>query len=435
MPPQSAIRNPQSAIPGSAIVDEEKLLDCIHCGICLSVCPTYDLLGTEADSPRGRIYLMRAVAEGRLELDEDVIGHIDSCLGCRACETACPGGVLYGELLTPFRDEIERRFERTGKEKLARKALLDLLTDPRKLAPAMLGAKIAGAIFGQKNSPAAMVNRFLFGADAPDMPAPQEAGLTVKPLPELTPAKGERRARVALLAGCVMQVLFQRINRATLKVLSENGCEVRVVQNAGCCGAFHMHNGYLDEARARAKTLIEAHEKEPFDAFVINSAGCGSTVKEYPELFHGDPLWEDPAKALAAKAKDVSEFLAELGLVPPTREIRKRATYHDACHLAHGQKVRAQPRALLAAIPGLELVEFRDPDWCCGSAGIYNFLQPELARKLQAKKVDNILAARPEVVATGNPGCHAWIEAGLRARGSTVEVKHTIELLAEAYGA
>jgi len=419
-------------IPG---LDPEKLLDCIHCGICLSACPTYDILGTEADSPRGRIYLMRALAEGRAELNESTVGHLDACLGCLACETACPSGVQYGELLTPVRDEIERRYPRSPKDKASRRLLLDLLTHPAKLAPLMAGAKLMGGIFGEGAGPVGMVNRFLFGPKAPAMPMADRVGMTVKPLPEFTPAKGERRARVALLAGCVMQVLFQRINHATLRVLSENGCEVVVPRAAGCCGAFHMHNGYVDEARTRAKALIEAHERGEIDALVTNSAGCGSTLKEYAELFHGDPQWEERGRALAAKSKDVTEFLVELGPALPRKEIRKRVTYHDACHLAHGQKIRSQPRELLKAIPGLELVEFQNADWCCGSAGIYNFLQPELAAQLQEKKVSHILAADPEVVVTGNPGCHAWIEAGLRARGSKAQMKHTIEVLDEAYSA
>ncbi len=413
-------------------------MDCVHCGICLSACPTYDLLGTEGDSPRGRIYLVRALAEGRTELNESVVKHFDSCLGCRACETACPSAVHYGEFLTVIRDEIERKHPRSSREQTSRKLLLDLLTNPRKMAPLMVGAKAMNGLFGSKSGPVAMVNRYLFGPNAPAVPVPEEVGFTVKPLPEFTPARGEKRARVAVLAGCVMQVLFQRVNRATVRVLAENGCDVLVPRSLGCCGAFHMHNGYLDEARDRARALIEAFEKEPVDALIINSAGCGSSIKEYPEVFHaaadGDRSWEERARAIAAKAKDISEFLHELGLRPPTRELPKRVAYHDACHLAHGQKIRTQPRELLQAIPGLELVEFANSDWCCGSAGIYNFLQPELAGQLQEKKVTNILDVDPEMVVMGNPGCHSWIESGIRSRGKTIPVKHTVEVLDEAYG-
>jgi glycolate oxidase iron-sulfur subunit len=418
-------------LPG---VDSEELLECVHCGICLSVCPTYDLLGTEADSPRGRIYLIRALAEGRTELNESMVAHLDTCLGCRACESACPAAVPYGEFLTAARGRIESDFPRPARDRRARKVLLDMLTNPAVLAPAMFGARVATGLFGKTGGPVGMVNRFLFGPNAPELPIPKDASPTVQPLPEFTPAKGERRARVVLLAGCVMQVLFQRINRATIRVLAENGCDVLVPRSVGCCGAFQMHNGFLDDARPRAKVLIEALEKQEYDALVINSAGCGSSIKEYGELFHGDPTWEKRGKALAAKSKDVSEFLAELGLIPPTREYRKRIAYHDACHLAHAQKIRSQPRDLLQAIPGVELVPFKDPDWCCGSAGIYNFLQPELAARLQERKVTNIMDVKPDLVVMGNPGCHSWIEAGLRARGSTAPVKHTMEVLDEAYG-
>jgi glycolate oxidase iron-sulfur subunit len=412
-------------IPG---LQEEKLLDCIHCGICLSACPTYDLLGTEADSPRGRIYMMRAVAEGRAELDESVVRHLDACLGCRACETACPSAVPYGEFLTVFRDEIERRFPREAKDRRARQVLLDLLTRPAKLAPLMLGARVMGGIFGAGGGPVGMVNRFLFGANAPAMPVPAEAGLTVRPLPAFTPARGEKRARVALLAGCVMQVLFQRINRATIRVLARNGCEV-IVPETGCCGAFHMHNGYLEEARERARDLIRALERERFDTFVVNSAGCGSTLKEYAELFHGDPKWEPRGRALVEKTRDIAEFLAELGFIPPEKPYRKRVSYHDACHLAHGQGVRAQPRALLEGIPGIELVPLAEAEICCGSAGIYNLVQPEPAAQLGLRKARHVADARPDVIATGNPGCILQIAAAGRALGHDWPVVHPVEVV------
>jgi glycolate oxidase iron-sulfur subunit len=416
-------------------LQHESLLECVHCGICLSACPTYDVLGTEADSPRGRIYLIRALAEGRAQIDESTVRHLDTCLGCLACQTACPSAVPYGELLNEARGQIEKRYKRPAQDQRSRKVLLDLVTQPAKMAPLMLGAKVMGGIFGEGGGPVGMVNRFLFGPNAPKMPTPPEAGLTVKPLPAFTPAKGERRVKVTMLAGCVMQVLFQRVNRATIRVLAENGCDVTVAHSAGCCGAFHLHNGFLDEAREKAKALIQAYEREEYDALVINSAGCGSAIKEYEELFHGQPEWQERARKFLAKAKDVSEYLAELGLRPPKNPFAKRVAYHDACHLAHAQGIRSQPRELLKAVPGLELVEFANSDWCCGSAGIYNFLQPELAVQMQERKVGNIMAASPDVVVMGNPGCHSWIESGLRARGNAVEVLHTVELLDRAYGA
>jgi glycolate oxidase iron-sulfur subunit len=269
---------------------------------------------------------------------------------------------------------------------------------------------------------------------------PEKVALRPGRLPERIPARGAARGRVALLAGCVMPVLFQQVNEATADLLAANGLEVLVPASQGCCGAFHLHNGYLEEARERARRLIEVYEGVECDAILTNSAGCGSAMKEYGALFHDDPTWHGRAAAFSARVRDVSEYLDEVGLRPPgpigmgepSRPVR--VAYHDACHLAHGQGVRAQPRDLLRQLPGVELVEFVDPDGCCGSAGIYNFLQPELAAQLQAQKVEHLLAARPDLVVTGNPGCHAWIEAGLRAAGSQVPVLHTVELLDRAYG-
>lgn len=417
-------------IPG---LDPDKLLDCVHCGLCLSVCPTYEITGDENHSPRGRIYLMRGLSEGRTDLNATVVHDLDTCLGCRACETICPSAVHYGEMLTAVRGEIERTHDRSGPEKRKRRLLLDLLTNPGKLAPAVWAAGLTGKLFGPGGGPVAMVNRFLFGPSAPSLPLPEEASPRVETLPEFTPARGERRARVALLAGCVMQVLFQRINRATVEVLAANGCDVVIPRSAGCCGAFHMHNGFLDGARSRAERLIPVLEAAEVDAIIINSAGCGSSMKEYPELFHGDEAWSERARGIALKSRDICEYLSEIGPREAPRKLPLRVAYHDACHLAHAQGIRTQPRALLQSIAGVELVPFSDPDWCCGSAGIYNFLQPEMAAELQSRKVNTLLAADPQAVATGNPGCHAWIEGGLRAAGSDIGVKHTVELLAEAY--
>jgi glycolate oxidase iron-sulfur subunit len=239
-----------------------------------------------------------------------------------------------------------------------------------------------------------------------------------------------------MLSGCVMPVLFQRVNEATARLLSENGLEVLAPAAQGCCGAFHMHNGEQAEARARAERLIETFEAVQCDAVIVNSAGCGSAMKEYRHLFHGDPDWEARALKFSTRVRDVTEYLAEIGLRKPNAAASRarRVAYHDACHLAHGQGIRSQPRDLLRQVPGIELVEFVDPDVCCGSAGIYNFLQPDIAARLQRQKVEQILASRPDVVVTGNPGCHAWIEAGIRAAGSRARVMHTVEVLAQAYG-
>lgn len=416
-------------IPG---ISYAALLDCVHCGICLSVCPTFLDLGTEADSPRGRLYYMRALAEGRADLSPAMVHHLDTCLGCRACETACPSAVPYGELLVGTRAYIEQHYERPPEERRTRKALLDLLTHPGRLRAALAGSRLLARLPGG-TAITQRVQRFLFGPNAPEMPLPAKVGLRSERLPERIAPAGEPRGRVAMLSGCVMPVLFQRVNEATARLLAANGLEVLVPQQPWPCGTFHFHNGEMEGARERAERLIERFEQVECDAIIVNSAGCSSAMKEYPLLFHGDPAWEARAKALAGRVRDVSEHLAAIGLRPPPRAVRARAVYHDACHLAHAQGIRAQPRQLLRQVPGLELVEFVDPDVCCGSAGIYNFLQPEIAARLQSRKVENLLAARPQVVVTGNPGCHAWIEAGLLAAGSQVPLLHTAELLAQAY--
>jgi glycolate oxidase iron-sulfur subunit len=408
----------------------EGLLECIHCGICLSTCPTFDLLGTEADSPRGRIYLMRALAEGRTEVNPDLVRHLDGCLACRACESACPSAVHYGELLAQTRDHINRTHPRPAREKVALKLLLDTLTHPARMALAMKGAQLAARAGGEGVT--RLLARFLTGRDG-ELPLEREASLFPRPLPVRTPARGEQRARVGIIPGCVMRVLFQDVNHATARVLAANGCEVIAPSATGCCGSLHMHNGSLDDARARARQLIQIFQRKQLDAIVINSAGCGSAMKEYGDLFAGDRIWGPRAKAFAAKVRDLAEFLVELGPLPPPRTLPVRVAYHDACHLAHAQKVREQPRALLRLIRGLDLVELNESDWCCGSAGIYNLTQPELARRLQERKVANILDTGAEWVVTGNPGCHTWIEAGLRAAGAKLSVRHTAEVLDLAY--
>ena len=415
-------------------ISYEKLLDCIHCGLCLTACPTFDLLGTEADSPRGRIYLMRALAEGRTEVNPSLVYHLDTCLGCRACETACPSAVQYGELLGQARARIEKEYSRPAREKFAKRALLDTLTSPTRLALALAGARAMGKLTRAGDGVPAFLSRFLSGKEGPisDLPLPAPVSAFPPRLPPFTPARGARRARVAVLSGCVMSVLFHHVNEATVRVLAENGCDVLVPQKQRCCGALHLHAGFADEARKLARQTMEIFERDRIDAIIVNSAGCGSMMKEYAELF---PAGVDATRArlLGEKVKDVSEFLAELGLVPVKKALSARVAYHDACHLAHAQGVRAQPRALLSAIPGIELVPVSESDWCCGSAGIYNFMQPDLATRLQARKVATLLAAHPDLVVTGNPGCHLWILAGLKAAGHDIPVKHTIELLDAAY--
>ena len=394
---------------------------CIHCGLCLPACPTYQLLGEEMDSPRGRIFLMKDVLEGRLPPDEATLQYVDRCLGCLACQAVCPSGVHYEALVVPFRAHAERRRRRPLLARAVRGLALRTLPYPGRFRLAARAGRLARPLRGLLPSPLAAMLELL-----PDhLPPPA-------PLPAVVPAEGRRRARVALLVGCVQRVLAPEITAAAVRVLARNGVEVVVPPGQGCCGALPMHAGADRQARTLARGILAAFPRD-VDAVVTTAAGCGSAMKAYPLLFAGDGEGAG-AEAFARRVRDVSEFLAALGPRPPTRRIERRVTYHDACHLAHGQGIRSQPRALLQAIPGLELVEAPQADWCCGSAGIYNFLQPAMARELQRRKVEHLLSVRPEVVVTGNPGCHAWIEAGLAERPGAPPVRHTMEILAEAYG-
>jgi glycolate dehydrogenase iron-sulfur subunit len=421
-------------IPDSGI-RYEALLECIHCGLCLSACPTFDLLGTEADSPRGRIYLIRALAEGRAELNESMVGHLDLCLGCRACETACPSAVHYGELLGQVRGKIEKEFPRPRRERAMRRMLLETLTRPGMMSLAMTGARLLGRLTGDKSGGVPpFLTKLLSGHDAQTaMPLPDSLPLRPAHLPYRTHARGERRARVGVLTGCVMSALYGDINAATVRVLAANGCEVIVPRGQGCCGGLHLHLGYRDRAREMARLTIDVFLKEKLDAVIVNSAGCGSCMKEYGEFLGDDPVYAPRLPEFRRRVRDVAEFLAELGPIPPRNELAVRMTYHDACHLAHGQGVRTQPRTLLRQIPGVELVELPEADWCCGSAGVYNLLQPEIAGKLVERKLQNIEATGAEWVVTGNPGCHTWILAAVRAAGRGIQVKHTVEVLDAAY--
>ena len=398
---------------------------CVHCGFCLPVCPTYQLLGQEMDSPRGRIYLMKGVLEGALEPDA-IAAHIDRCLGCLACVSACPSNVRYDQLVTLFRQHLESRRHRSTAERLLRRSLMAVLPYPARFRVAARLGRLARAV-------AAM------------LPARLRAMVELLPdrlpaarfLPAVFPATGRRRARVALLAGCVQQVLAPAINEAALRVLSYNGVEVWVPAGQGCCGALAMHTGFGEFARHLARRNLSAFSPDDVDAIITTAAGCGSAMKEYPLLFEGRPE-QAAAAAFAAKVRDFSEFLEELGPLPPGPVEWEapgplRVAYHDACHLAHGQGIRAAPRRLLGRIPNVELVELPDGETCCGSAGTYNLEQPELARQLQQRKVEAIRATGAAVVATGNIGCMVQIESGLLRNGLRLSVVHTAQLLDRAY--
>lgn len=393
---------------------------CVHCGFCLPACPTYQVLGEEMDSPRGRIVLMKQVLEGDLALADAQL-HIDRCLGCLGCVSACPSGVQYGELLVPFRGEALQR----GGAKVARvrrQFLLDTLESPSLFR--------ASARLGQF---ARHASRFL--------PGPLRAMLSLLParlpraetLPAFTPAQGRRRARVALLAGCAQQVLRPDIGVATIHVLAANGVDVLVPAGQGCCGALALHGGEIDRAYQRAAALVRATPAD-VDAIVTNAAGCGSAMKEYGHAFRGRAQ-EEAMQAFARRVRDVSEFLAALGLIDvPALPAPVTVAYHDACHLAHAQGIRSAPRRLLEQVPGVRVAEIADGETCCGSAGLYNVEHPDIAAALGRRKAEAILATGAQVVATGNVGCLLQIDTHLRQAGATIPAIHTVQVLARAYG-
>ena len=396
---------------------------CVHCGFCLSTCPTYLVLGEEMDSPRGRITLMKSALEGTLPV-EAALPFVDRCLGCMACVTACPSGVPYADLLLPFRALAEGQRVRGPVDRLARALTRETLPHPGRFRLAAATGRLARPLqrmLADKLS--AMLT--LLPEDVP--PA--------RPLPAVYPAQGARRARVALLAGCVQQVLAPEINWATLRVLARNGVEVVIPPEQGCCGALMLHNGEAGPARALARRNLHAFPAD-VDAVITNAAGCGSGMHDYDLLFQGEPEHE-AAQALAARTRDVSAFLDELGLSssPPPLPRPLRVAYHDACHLAHAQAVVAAPRRLLRAIPNLTLLEVPEADICCGSAGTYNLDQPEIAATLGQRKAENIRRTGCEAVVMGNIGCQVQIASALRKlEGPALPLYHTMQMLDMAYG-
>jgi glycolate oxidase iron-sulfur subunit len=407
------------------LLDLAAIRRCVHCGICLPQCPTYRVLGEEMDSPRGRIYLMRAAAEGRLEPTATFARHIELCLACRACETACPAGVPFSALLESTRAQLEHRAITSG-PRLLRRLVYGLFPKPR-----VMGALLAGLRLYQRSGARRLVrDRGLLRrwprlaameALLPAVPAPA-------PLPEIVPAAGPPRGRVGLLTGCVQRALYPAVNQQTAGLLSLAGYDVVVPGRQGCCGALDLHAGRLDAFRARARALA-ASFGAGLDAVVVNSAGCGSAMKECARW-----LGEEPTlAAFAARVRDVSEILSDADL--PLGPLPLTVTYHDPCHLAHGQRIRGEPRALLRRIPGLRLVPLVDSDLCCGSAGVYNLLEPAVAERLLALKLARIEETGARVVATGNPGCLLQIAQGARARGLDLEAVHPVELLARAVAA
>ena len=399
-------------------LDEPKSLACVHCGLCLSACPTYLETGNENDSPRGRIYLMRAIQNGRSPLSDMAVRHIDLCLGCRACEVACPSGVQYGELLESTREHVEKHYQRsTFQTFLRRVAIEKIFPFSKRMKLALLPAKFIRRLGAESLLPK-------FAREALSL-IPSEA--REGKLAEISPAKSSFKRRVGFIRGCVMNVLFGETNEASVQLLTEAGCEVVTPPGQVCCGALYAHGGNLEEAQACARRNIEVFEKYRLDTIVINAAGCGSTLKEYGHLLRDDEEWAERGKAFSAKVKDLTE------LIEPSkgqRSASKIVTYHDACHLCHAQRITKQPRELIKAVSGKNFVELPESEVCCGSAGSYNLTEPEMAERLQRRKVENILKTGAEAVVTTNPGCILQIRAGLKKAGAGhIEVLHIADYL------
>ena len=436
---------PQSAEGATGAFDADHAPDpalidtCVHCGFCLPTCPTYVLWGEEMDSPRGRIYLMKAGLEGRAEMTPAFVDHFDACLGCMACVTSCPSGVQYAPLIEATRAQIERRYPRSLADRLFRSAIFALFPFPGRLRLALAPLVVVQSVArwlqpSDRRSPrgfALRSNTILTRLRAMLSLAPTVTWASLfSSIPARTPAVGTRRLAVGLLTGCVQRLVFPRVNEATVRVLAAEGCDVVAPAEQGCCGALALHAGRLEEARAFARRTIGTFERAGVERIAVNAAGCGSSMKEYGQLLADDPAWADRARAFSARVRDVTEIVSELGEPrAPRHPLALRVAYHDACHLAHAQGVRQPPRDLLRSIPGLEILPFAEQEICCGSAGIYNLVEPDTARELGDRKVGLIDKVEPDLIATANPGCTLQMTAAAARLGRTWPIRHPIELL------
>jgi glycolate oxidase iron-sulfur subunit len=408
--------------PSAALVG-----DCVHCGFCLPTCPTYTLWGEEMDSPRGRVYLMKSGLEGE-PMTDSMVQHFDACLGCMACVTACPSGVQYDRLIEATRAQVERNHDRKPRERALRAMIFALFPHKRRLRlmrPPLRAYQATG------------LQRLVRRTGVLERIAPRLAAMAdlappltrAERLPDRIPAVGPRRAVVGLLTGCVQGEFFPGVNAATARVLAAEGCDVVVPPTQGCCGALSVHNGREEEAKRYARRTIDVFQAAGVETVVVNAAGCGSSMKEYTDLLSDDPAYAEGAAGFSARVRDVSEFLAGLGPVAERHPLEVSVAYHDACHLGHAQGVRAQPRALLRGIPGLELREIPEAELCCGSAGIWNILFPEPARELGDRKARNVASTGAALLVTANPGCLMQVAAALRRSGAQIGMAHTIEVL------
>jgi len=409
---------------------------CVHCGFCLPACPTYRVTARERSSPRGRISLIKSVAEGNLDImDETFQEEMSLCLNCRACEAACPSGVKYGELVESARAQIEAAVTRPPQVRAARAAAFNgAFSDMRRFRTLSRGLKLY-----QRSGVQSVVRKSgvlkLMRLEQQEAMLPELSDSFLIPGQEYWPAEGSRRGTVALLAGCVMSTAYADVHRATARVLARNGFDVIVPPGQGCCGALAVHSGDLESGRAAARANIDAFNRVDIDAILVNAAGCGAAMKEYDFLLRNDPAYAEEARHFTSRVKDVTEFLAGQGLTATPGRLDVTVTYQEPCHLVHAQRISAQPRALLAAIPGLTLVEMPESALCCGSAGIYNLLQPEMSSTLLERKLNNASKTGAPVIVSANPGCMLQLKSGLRERGDETEVVHIMTLLDRAYAA
>lgn len=414
---------------------DPKLIDaCVHCGFCLTTCPSYRVIGKETDSPRGRIYLMDAVNNGEIPLSTATAQHFDSCLGCLACVTACPSGVQYDKLIEATRPQVERNYPRSLPDRIFRALIFNLLPYPGRLRPLLAPLRIYQQLGLQKLVrstgllPKLLPRLGSMEAILPKVPA----SAFQDTIPTLVPAQGEKRYRVGMILGCVQRLFFSDVNQATVRVLSANGCEVVVPKTQGCCAALPHHQGQEEQAKTLARQMIDAFEGTRVDAIMINASGCGHTLKNYDTLLQDDPHYRDKAAQFANKVRGVDEFLYQIGLtaqLSPLQEQPLTVVYQDACHMLHGQKIAVQPRQILRQIPGIQLREPLDAALCCGSAGVYNLLQPEVADELGQQKVKNLLNTGAELIVSANPGCSMQINKHLEIQGKVISLMHPMQLL------
>jgi glycolate oxidase iron-sulfur subunit len=414
---------------------KQELIDtCVHCGFCLSTCPSYRVIGKEMDSPRGRIYLMNAINQGEASLDQTTSSHFDSCLGCLACVSTCPSGVQYDKLLADVRPQVERNQERGLGDRLIRFLIFNLFPYPKRLnylLPSLWFYQVSGLQTLVRKL--GIIEKISPRLAAMESILPQVTDDSFQHnLPDLIPAKGKKRYRVGVILGCVQRLFFNPVNEATIRVLTANGCEVVIPKTQGCCAALPAHQGQENQAQLLAKQMIDSFENTNVDYVIINAAGCGHTLKEYGHILKDDPEYKQKAQAFSNKVRDVQEFLIQVGLtaqLSPVTNQELTVVYQDACHLLHGQKISLQPRQLLQKIPNLKLKEPLDAALCCGSAGVYNMLQPEVANELGQQKVTNLLNTGAELIASPNPGCSLQIKKHLNLQGKDIMLMHPMELL------